>query len=99
MEISPENVEKVTLASCVLHNFLRKKSPLRNTPAGSFYSEDIESGQIIPGSWRLNGADESMHPVNVVGSNNHSQNCKNIREKYCEYFNTFGQIPWQEKFI
>ena len=90
MEISQENVEKVTLASCVLHNFLRKKSPLRYTPAGCFDSEDIEPGRIIRGSWRLNGADESIHSVNVVGSNNHSQNCKEIRENYCEYFNTTG---------
>ena len=102
MEISPRNVEKVNLASCVLHNFLRKKSPLKYTPAGSFDNEDIESRRIIPGSWRLNGADESnradesMHSVNIAGSKNHSQNCKEIREKY---FNTVGQVPWQEKFI
>ena len=44
MEISPKNIEKVTLASCVLHNFLRKKFSLRYTPTGSFDNEDIESG-------------------------------------------------------
>ena len=77
MEISPENVEKVILASCVLHNLLRrKKLSLRYTPSGSFDSEDIECGRKIPGSWRLNGADEIMHSVNVVGSNSHFQNCK-----------------------
>ena len=43
MEISPENVENVTLQICALHKFLRKKS-LRYTPAGSFGSEDIERG-------------------------------------------------------
>ena len=99
MEISPENVENVTLQICVLHKFLRKKSPLRYTPAGSFGSEDIERGWIIPGRCRLNGADESMHSVNVVGSNNHAQNHKGIQEKYCEYFNTVGQVPRQEKII
>ena len=99
MEISPENVEKVTLASCVLQNILRKKSPLKYTAAGSFDSEDIESGRKIPRSWSLNGTDESMYSVNVVGSNNHSQNCKEIREKYCEYFNTVGQVSLQEKFV
>ena len=50
MEISPENVDKVTVASCVLHNFLHKKLSLRYTAGGSFDSEDIESGRIIPGS-------------------------------------------------
>ena len=101
MEISPKNIEKVTLASCVLHNFLRKKFSLRYTPTGSFDNEDIQSGWIIPESWRLNvnGVDKSIHSVNVVDSNNHSQNCKEIWEKYCEYFNIVGQVPWQEKFI
>ena len=99
MEIWPENVKKVPLASCVLHNFLLKKWPLRYTPAGSFDSEEIESGRIILGRWRFNGVDESMPSVSIVGSNNHSQNCKEIRERYCEYFYTVGQVPWQETFI
>ena len=94
METSPENVEKVTLDSCVLQNILRKKSPLKYTSYGSFDSEDIESGRIIPGNWRLNRADESMYSVNVVGCNNHFQNCKETREKYCEYFNTVDQVSW-----
>ena len=83
----------------VLHNILRKKSPLRYAPASRFESEDIESGRIILGKWSLDGGDESMHSVNVVRSNNYSQNYKEIREKYCEYFNSVGQVPWQEKFI
>ena len=29
IQVAPENVEKITLASCALHNYLREKSPLR----------------------------------------------------------------------
>ena len=53
----------------VLHNILRKKSPLRYAPASRFESEDVESGRIILGKWSLDGSDESIHSVNVVGSN------------------------------
>ena len=52
MQLSPENVEKVTLASCVLHNFLREKSPASYTPPGSLDTEDIESGDVQQGEWR-----------------------------------------------
>ena len=51
------------------------------------------------GSWRFNGGNKSMQSVNFVGSNNNSQNCKEIQEKYYEYFNTVGQVPYQEKCI
>ena len=44
MELSPENVEKVTLDGCVLHNFLREKPPASYTPPGS--------GDVQHGDWR-----------------------------------------------
>lgn len=47
--ISPKNAEKVVLASCILHNYLRTKILLRYTPNGSFEevhseNETVESG-------------------------------------------------------
>ena len=45
IQLSPENTEKVVLASCVLHNFLQDKSPMQYTPPGSF---DIKN----TGNWR-----------------------------------------------
>ena len=49
MLLSPDNVEKVTLASCVFHDFLREKSPLQYTPPGSFDSECLENSTAIYG--------------------------------------------------
>ena len=39
--LSPGNTEKIVLASCVLHNYLRTKSPKRYTPNGCIDTEDI----------------------------------------------------------
>ena len=98
MLLSPENVEKVVLASCALHNFLREKSPLRYTPPEIFDGEDQETGRIIPGSWRSNGENKVFHSVNFSGSNNYNRQSKDIRDRFCEYFITDGKVPWQDKF-
>ena len=97
MLLSPENVEKVTLASCVLHNFLREKSPNRYTPPGSLDTECLEDGTINEGDWRSEG-NGGMHSVDVQGSNNYTLDAKETRERFCRYFNTVGRVSWQEKF-
>ena len=51
MQISVENVEKVTLASSVLHNYLCEKVGIRYTPPGSFDAEDWQNGKINGGDW------------------------------------------------
>ena len=50
MHLAPENVEKVTLASCVLHNVLCAKAPARYIPSGSFNREDEHRGRVIGGN-------------------------------------------------
>jgi len=45
LNINVDNVDAVVMASCVLHNFLRKKSSTSST----------ESGNIIQGQWRQIG--------------------------------------------
>lgn len=46
MLLSSENTQKVALASSVLHNFLRSKSPVCNTPPRSLDREDANSNLI-----------------------------------------------------
>ena len=100
IQLSPENVEKVTLASCVLHNFLREKSPARYTPPGSFDAENLETGNIQEGDWRVAGNSGGMQSVAVTGRNNYSFDAKEVRENFCKYFNSdVGSVPWQDNFI
>ena len=51
MQLAPENVEKITLASCALHKVLRDKASSRYTPAASLDIE-TEKGRVTTGSWR-----------------------------------------------
>lgn len=97
--LSPDNVEKVTLACCVLHNFLRDKSPGTYSPPGSFDTECPEDGTVNDGEWRQEGNESSMRSLGVLGGRNYSCDAKETRDSFCRYFNTVGSVPWQEKFV
>ena len=96
IQVCPENVEKITLASCVLHNFLRDKAPLYS-PKDSIDFENTDEGKIELGTWRSEQC--GLTSVSITGSNNYRNDAKLIREHFCDYFNTSGQVSWQNKFI
>ena len=97
LQLSPKNVEKVTLASCVLHNFIRDKAPAKYTPPFSFDIEDLKSGEIHLGDWRCSSELENL---NISGRNTYTKTAKEVRDGFSEYFNSpEGSVPWQEKFI
>lgn len=53
--LQPKKVESVVLACISLHNSLRRdaQSLRMYTPPGTFDSENLDTGIITPGSWRL----------------------------------------------
>ena len=51
INLSPDNVEKVVLASCALHNYFRTKAGDRYTPT-SFLDTVSADGVITDGDWR-----------------------------------------------
>ena len=55
MAINVENVDKVVLETCVLHNYLRRTSAGTYSPSRYSVTEDIERRPIRPGNWRQNG--------------------------------------------
>ena len=70
--LAPETVEKVVLASCSLHNFFTYKSSSRmHTPAGSVDVENIETGAIRPGDWRVE-QNRIMTPLGLQGTNTYT---------------------------
>ena len=95
--LEPEIVEKITVASCALHNFLREKIPLQYSPPGTFDSENLENRSTQNGEWRNNL--ESLQSIRVSASNNYTTDAKKIRDDFCRYFNTNGSVPWQDDFI
>ena len=90
--LQPQTVEKIVMACCALHNFLR-------TEAGSGYSghlvdrEDPETRALIPGTWRQ---DPLLQQAALPTANNATQRAKALREYLCTYVNsTVGSVPWQ----
>lgn len=51
LNLSLKNIDAVVLASCALHNHLRKKSKTYLTPT-CIDREDLEKGSVINGTWR-----------------------------------------------
>ena len=55
--------------------------------------------KILPGNWRPNDGADAMQSVNVIGGNNYPRNCKEIRDRFCDFFSATGKVPWPDKFI
>jgi Plant transposon protein. len=101
--LAPERVDSVVLAVCSLHNWLLSEKSSANIYAseGTFDRENLETGEIIHGSWRNEEMPaDSMLPLAQQGSNNYSNNAKEVREEFQEYFiSSQGEVPWQYRFM
>ncbi len=98
INLAPEKVEKVVLASCCLHNYLRSTSATRHiySPADINDHEDVLSGTVVPGSWRGDLPSKSMLSVNLGGSNFYSAEAKDVRKEFESYFmSNTGAVSWQ----
>ena len=95
ISLSPESTEKVTLASCVLHNYLRTKSMNRYMPIGAM-DKDNEDGTVRPGDWRSGNI---LPSLNQQGANAYTLGANEVRNDFCSYFNNEGCVPWQNNCI
>lgn len=87
-----ENAPKIVMASCALHNYLRKKSPHYMT-RNCVDFEDIEQHTFRPGDWRQNdnstGLDRSERQ--------RTEDERQVRQIFTEYFNGEGSVDFQER--
>lgn len=90
-----ENIDTVVLACCALHNYLRKTSPQTYTPPMSMDRENFDECTIELGE-RCDP--DSMHDLQRVTKGKIINSAKIVRDKFKEYFNTDGRVPWQDKF-
>ena len=95
--VSPENAEKMVLASCALHNYLRCKNSAWYTPTGSFGSDLLGTGKVVAGEWR-NCEPTGITSLTQQGSNRYSNEAKDVQEGFSGYFNTTGAVAWQDTF-
>ena len=71
IHLIPERVEKIVLACCSLHNFLRVRlgSCSVYTPAGSIDTESQETHEIVQGQWLPEPQPQGLQPLERQGSN------------------------------
>ncbi|XP_018313294.1 uncharacterized protein [Mycetomoellerius zeteki] len=100
MRYDPDDASKIILTICCLHNMLRSQSVGRAmyTPSSFLDVEDEISGEIRRGEWR---AENGRGMVNFAhqGGNRHANEAILLRDRWCDYFNTVGAVPWQERMI
>ena len=95
MLIRPERAEKVVMATCALHNFLRVKSP--TTSQHLMDIEDENTHELQPG---LRQTDATLEDVAAMRGNNATKAAKGQRDYICKYFNSpVGSVSWQDNMV
>ncbi|XP_033978104.1 protein ANTAGONIST OF LIKE HETEROCHROMATIN PROTEIN 1-like [Trematomus bernacchii] len=82
---SPEVTELCVKATCVLHNFLRRKTIGRRSRTPLADSTDEATPTLLDAP--------------RMGSNNATRRSIQLRETFSSYFNEEGAVPWQQYVV
>ncbi|KAF8785100.1 Centromere protein V like protein [Argiope bruennichi] len=91
---TPMNATKIVLSCCALHNFLISNNSNIYIPPCSIDVELIENKEIQRGDWKGHYASEAVVPL-LMKKGNPGQMTKDIRQKFCRYFNGVGAVKGQ----
>jgi hypothetical protein len=83
INIQLDNIKCVVMASCALHNFLRRTSPDTYTPSECFDTEDLQNGTVRAG---LRSNPSSMATMKRGNNRNHQLTGKEVCIQSVEYF-------------
>ena len=84
LAVHPESAEKIVMACCTLHNYLRDHT-LTVTDAHDREAEGHFDGALVT--------------LNHQGSNNYTGQASQIRDTLCDYFNGSGRLTWQDRIV
>lgn len=79
---NPENIKKIVLAICALHNFLKKRTGNTYPGIGDFAALTRQNSNFI------DLKNEAVNPSN---------NAKLVQQRFCDYFNSVGAVKWQKE--
>lgn len=98
--LSPEKVDSLVKASVAIHNWLRITSPSVYFYRGCVDEENIDTGEIVPGSWRQAVNNEGLVSVRYGSKpRNPTKLAKQIRDDLADWFMGEGSVPWQLQFV
>lgn len=90
--VSVDTTEKVIKAACALHNWLRLTLTKTYFPPGSVDTEDLNTGEIVQGSWRTEVV-PMLNTYVMSSKKNYSNEVKRIRNRYAEAFTSDCAVP------
>ncbi|CAM1291997.1 Uncharacterised protein r2_g114 [Pycnogonum litorale] len=75
--VSPFVVDRIIMATCVLHNYLK------------------------PQNWLTDQSNVNCRALSSLSirANNSPYDAKEVRNRFCNYFNTSGQLSWQNRAV
>ncbi|CAH2013981.1 unnamed protein product [Acanthoscelides obtectus] len=97
INLEPENIEKIVMAACALHNFLIEHQSSTYAPANLRYQENSNDGSLI--SIGCDSSQSNMIPLNRQNRGNIGNDAKEIRQRFMDYFMNDGEVPWQKNHI
>ncbi|XP_045453417.1 uncharacterized protein LOC123662651 [Melitaea cinxia] len=96
INLEPKNIEKIVMATCVLHNYLMKHVGSSCAPRECFYEENATNGTVITEGY--NTTRSTM--VNLQRRQGNILNyAKQVLEKFTNYFVNEGSVSWQDNFV
>ncbi|KAF0755153.1 protein ANTAGONIST OF LIKE HETEROCHROMATIN PROTEIN 1-like, partial [Aphis craccivora] len=96
INLCPEKTTIIVRVCCHLHNFLRQRK-METFLNDSVDFENILTGYVEPGSWR--NQDEQFGQLQPYQGRNSSVTAKEIRDKFCDYFNNAGAYHYFKLLI
>ncbi|KAK8772437.1 hypothetical protein V5799_024318 [Amblyomma americanum] len=96
INLKPENVDFVVLASCALHNFLTEDECYMDA---QYVDQEDHFGNVTKGQWRSTLAADggsAMLGLQPPARHNFSRAAAEARDIFCSYFvSAAGAVPWQ----
>lgn len=99
IHLDAEKTKKVTLACCVLHNYLMTTNKRKYAPIGTF-DRCTDTGEMILGDWRLNtiAPDATMYPLQRESHPARPPpSAIVVQKEFTAYFTDEGDLGCQQK--
>jgi hypothetical protein len=94
-----DTVKKIVRTTCAIHNWLRVNSDSNYFAESLIDCEDVDNCTVKPGTWRIETQRLGLRNLEPLQPRFSEKAARNKWDRYREYFNGVGRVPWQEQMI
>lgn len=96
IDVKVATTELIVKAACAIYNWLRMTAARDYLTTNYVEFEDLNTGEIHPGTWRQTNTLQPVSRNNVGYSSNHyNKDAELLRKSYAKDFSTILSVPWQ----